>query len=128
MWCRGIRGAITVQDNTSESIISAAKELLGQIIQINGVEVDDIAGVWFTTTPDLNAEFPAVAAREMGWSNIALFCGHEMNVHGSLPRCIRVLILFNTEKRNEEIVHVYLKEAQRLREDLSPGGLSGGGP
>ena len=115
MRCRGIRGAITVERNTKEAIIAASKELLEKMVEANEVDVDDIAGVWFTTTPDINAEFPAVAARELGWSSVALICGHEMNVPGSLPNCLRVLMLVNTEKKNEEITHVYLKSAEALR-------------
>lgn len=115
MRCRGIRGAITVAANTRESIVAASKELLQQMVRANNVDVADIAGIWFTTTTDLNAEFPAVAARELGWSNTARLCGHEMNVPGSLPRCLRIMMLVNTEKTNEELVHVYLKGAEALR-------------
>jgi chorismate mutase len=115
--CCGIRGAITVERNTKEAIIAASKELLRKMIEANEVDADDIAGVWFTTTPDINAEFPAVAARELGWSNTALICGHEMNVTGSLPNCLRVLMLVNTEKKNEEITHIYLKGAEVLRSE-----------
>ena len=118
MHCRGIRGATTVDKNNKESIITASKELLGQIIKANNVNIDDIATVWFTTSNDLDAEFPAVAARGLGWSRTAMLCGHEMNVPGSLPRCIRVLMLVNTDKRNDELVHVYLHEAEKLRPDL----------
>ena len=74
-----------------------------------------MASILFTTTPDLNAEFPAVAARRLGWSEVALLCGHEMDVSGSLPKCLRILMLVNTERRAGEIVHVYLKEAENLR-------------
>jgi chorismate mutase len=118
VYCRGIRGAITVDKNNKESIITASKELLEQIIKANNVNVDDIATVWFTTSNDLNAEFPAVAARDLGWTRTAMLCGHEMNVPGSLPRCIRVLMLVNTDKRNDELIHVYLHEAEKLRPDL----------
>ena len=118
MYCRGIRGATTVDKNDKESIITASKELLEQIIKANNVNVDDIAMVWFTTSNDLNAEFPAVAARGLGWTRTAMLCGHEMNVPGSLPRCIRVLMLVNTDKRNDELIHVYLHEAEKLRPDL----------
>lgn len=79
------------------------------------MQVDDVASAIFTTTPDLDAEFPAVAAREIGWSNAALMCGQEMKVPGSLPRCIRILIHWNTTRRADEIVHVYLREARMLR-------------
>ncbi len=115
MRCCGIRGATTVETNTRKAIVSASKELLQQMIEANEIDVDDIAGVWLTTTSDLNAEFPAAAARELGWLKTALLCGHEMNVPGSLSHCLRVLILVNTEKKNQEIVHVYLRGAEVLR-------------
>ena len=81
--------------NTKEAIVLATKELLQKMIEINGVEADKVAAVLFTTTSDLNAEFPAVAARDLGWSQVALLCGHEMDVPHSLPCCLRVLILLN---------------------------------
>lgn len=115
IWCRGIRGAITTNENTREAILQATHELLTNIIEANGMQVDDVASAIFTTTPDLDAEFPAVAAREIGWSNAALMCGQEMKVPGSLPRCIRILIHWNTTRRADEIVHVYLREARMLR-------------
>jgi chorismate mutase len=117
--CCGIRGAITVESNTKEAIVSAAKELLQNMVEANAVDVGDIAGVWFTTTSDLNAEFPAVAARQLGWTGTAMICGHEMNVPGSLSNCLRVMMLVNTGKKNQEIVHVYLKGASALRGDIS---------
>lgn len=115
MWCRGIRGATTVESNTEEQIVTGTRDLLQQMITANSVEPENVACIIFTTTPDLNAEFPAQAAREMGWSEVALLCGHEMNVPGSLPRCLRILIMFNTEKRADEIVHVYTRGATELR-------------
>jgi len=115
MKCRGIRGATTVDANTREDILVATKELLQQMVSANGVGAEDVACILFTTTPDLDAEFPAAAARELGFSQAPLLCGHEMNVPGSLPRCVRILILFNTEKSAEEIVHVYTKGAKGLR-------------
>jgi chorismate mutase len=123
--CRGIRGAITVSANNKESILAATEELLKEMEQANSVKVDDIAAIFFTTTPDLNAEFPASATRELGWpSNLALLCGHEMNVPNDLPRCLRILMLVNTEKGPEEITHVYLGEAKKLKNkpSLSIGG------
>jgi chorismate mutase len=117
MWCRGIRGAITAQENTEEAIIAATKELLHNMIKVNEVEISDIACILFTTTPDLNAAFPAAAARELGWTQVSLLCGHEMNVPGSLSSCLRVLVLFNTDKKNEDIVHVYLGGAETLRDE-----------
>jgi len=119
--CRGIRGAIVVPINNRESIIAATKELLKEMVQANNTKFDDIAAILFTTTPDLNAEFPAVATRELGWpSNLALLCGHEMNVPNALPRCLRVLMLVNTEKGYDEIIHVYIGEAKKLKDDPSP--------
>ena len=118
MRCCGIRGAITVESNTKSSIASATRELLSAILSVNHISVDDIAGVWFTTTSDLNADFPAVAARELGLGKIALLCGHEMSVPDSLKSCLRVMLLVNTEKKCNEIVHVYLKGAKVLRPDL----------
>ena len=115
MWCRGIRGAITVSENTKEAIIAASKELLQNLMEANEVEISDVACILFTTTPDLNAAFPAAAARELGWTQVPLLCGCEINVPGSLSSCLRILVLFNTNKRNEEIVHVYLGGAETLR-------------
>jgi chorismate mutase len=117
LWCRGIRGAITVSENTKEAIVAASKTLLQNLIEANDVEISDMACILFTTTPDLNAAFPAAGARELGWTQVPLLCGHEMNVPGSLPRCLRVLVLFNTDKRNEDIIHVYLGKAVTLRDE-----------
>jgi chorismate mutase len=115
--CRGIRGAITVPENKKEAISAATKELLQKMIRINEVEISDIACILFTTTSDLNAAFPAAAARELGWTQVPLLCGHEMNVPGSLPSCLRVLVLYNTDKKNEDMVHVYLGGAVTLRDE-----------
>jgi chorismate mutase len=106
-----------VDANTRDDILAAAKELLQWMVSANGVEAEDVACILFTTTPDLNAEFPAAAARELGLSQAPLLCGHEMNVPGSLPKCLRILILFNTEKSAAEIVHVYIRGAQVLKSD-----------
>ncbi len=115
MYCRGIRGATTAESNTREAILEATRELLERLIAANDLHVEDIGSAIFTTTPDLNAEFPAVAARQMGWQDIALICTHEMAVPGSLPNCVRVLIHWNTTRRITEIVHVYLRGARKLR-------------
>ena len=115
MRCRGIRGATTVPTNTQENILAAAKELLQEMVLVNGVQEEDVACILFTTTPDLNAAFPAAAARELGLSQIPMLCGHEMNVPGSLPMCLRILILINTKKSAEEIVHIYIRGARELR-------------
>ena len=117
MWCRGIRGAITARENTKESILEATTELLQHLIKANDIKAEDIASATFTTTVDLNAEFPAVAARKLGWVDTALLCGHEMDVPGSLKKVIRVMALVNTEKSAKDIRHVYMKEARQLRPD-----------
>jgi len=117
MWCRGLRGAITVGENKKEAIAASTKELLQKIIDVNNVKVGDITCIFFTTTADLTAAFPAAAARELGWTRVPLLCGHEMNVPGSLPRCLRVLVLINTDKENEELIHVYLGGAVALRDE-----------
>jgi chorismate mutase len=125
--CCGIRGAITVSANSRESILAATEELLVEMVQANEVDIGDIAAVFFTTTSDLNAEFPAAATRELGWpGHMALLCGHEMSVPNDLPRCLRIMMLVNTEKGSEEITHVYLGEAKRLKNktSLSVGGIA----
>ncbi len=121
MQCRGIRGAITVSANNKESILTATGKLLTEMALANKTETKDIAAIFFTTTPDLNAEFPASTTRELGWpSNLALLCGHEMSVSNDLPRCLRILMLVNTEKGPEEITHVYLGEAKKLKDKPLP--------
>jgi chorismate mutase len=113
--CRGIRGATTAEANTSQAILQATRELLLLLIEANDLDSEDIASVIFTTTPDLTADFPALAARQLGWHDVALMCGHEMHVPGSLPKCIRILIHWNTSKAQAEIKHVYIRGAQHLR-------------
>ena len=115
MRCRGIRGATTVERNTAEDIFEATRELLAAIVDANEIDVDDVASAIFTTSPDLNATFPAVAARDFGWDSVALICTHEMGVPGALERVIRVLVHYNTEKPAREIRHVYLRRATQLR-------------
>ncbi|HFD38781.1 MAG TPA: chorismate mutase [Anaerolineae bacterium] len=118
MTCRGIRGAITVEANTADAILSATRTLLEHIVTANELSSGDIASVIFTATPDLDAVYPAVAAREMGWVHVPLLCMQEMAVRGSLQRCIRVLIHWNTDRAPDEIHHVYLGGARKLRPDL----------
>src|SRR3990170_2508767 len=113
----GIRGATTVQENTPEAILGATTELLTELMRANGFQAGDVASAFFTTTRDLNAEFPAVAANRMGWTDAALLCGHEMDVPGSLAKCLRILLHVNTEKEPQELVHIYLRGAQVLRPD-----------
>jgi chorismate mutase len=115
--CRGVRGATTCEGNTREAILTATRELLELLIARNGIDPAEIASAIFTTTTDLDAEYPAVAARALGWTDTALLCGHEMAVPGSLRACIRVLIHWNTERRADEIVHVYIRGAANLRPD-----------
>lgn len=120
MACRGIRGATTVESNTREAILDAAREMLSEIIRRNGFETEDVASAYFSTTPDLNAEFPAVSARnDFGWHHAALMCGHEMYVPGSLQMCLRVMVIVNTEKAQKEMQHVFLRGAAALRPDLA---------
>jgi chorismate mutase len=117
--CRGIRGATTVEENSVEAILSATRELLYIIIRANEIDPDDVASAIFTTTADLNATYPALAARQLGWYDTALLCGNEMDVPGGLPRCIRILVHWNTSRHPKEIVHVYLRRAKNLRPDRS---------
>ena len=117
MHCRGIRGATTVEENTAEAILASTRELLALIVEANGLKAEDVASAIFTTTPDLTAAFPAKAAREMGWRDVALLDAQEIPVPGSLERCVRVLIHWNTEKSAAEIRHVYLRGARTLRPD-----------
>jgi len=119
MPCRGVRGATTADANTREAILEATRQLLALMIRRNGIRPEDVASAIFTTTTDLNAEFPALAARQLGWTNVALMCFHELDVPGSLRKCIRILIHWNTDKPAHEIQHVYIKGAANLRPDLS---------
>lgn len=117
--CRGVRGATTVENDAREEILAATRQLLALMIRLNGIEAADVASAIFSTTVDLNAEFPALAARQLGWLDVAMLCTHELSVPGSLPKCIRVLVHWNTDKPRESIQHVYIREATRLRPDLS---------
>ena len=119
MPCRGVRGATTADANTSEAILEASRQLLALMIRQNGIEPEDVASAMFTTTPDLDAEFPALAARQLGWLHVALMCTHELGVPGSLDRCVRILLHWNTDTPADQIVHVYIKEAAVLRPDYS---------
>jgi chorismate mutase len=119
MLCRGVRGATTVEHNDREEILTATRQLLALMVRRNSIDKQDVASAIFTTTPDLDAEFPALAARQLGWLEVPLLCSHELCVPGSLPRCIRVLVHWNTERAQNEIEHVYVRDAVRLRPDLS---------
>ncbi len=114
--CRGLRGATTTDRNEREAILKATRELLRRLMARNHLTPDDIAAAFFTVTDDLNAEYPALAARQLGWSETALMCAREIPVPTTtVHHCIRVLMLVNTEKRASEIIHVYLREAVALR-------------
>ena len=116
---RGIRGAITVKKNEKDAIVFATEMLLEKMISVNKVKVEDIASVIFSVTADLTKEFPAIAAREMGWLYTPLMCTNEISVDGSLKKCIRVMMIVNSEKTQAQIKHIYLDEAQKLRPDLA---------
>ena len=116
--CRGVRGAIPVRANTPAAILLAADRLLRLLIEKNGIHPDDVASVIFSTTTDINAEYPAIAARKLGWRDVALMCSHEMDVPHGLNACLRILIHWNTDKSPKDIVHVYVEEAQSLRPDM----------
>jgi chorismate mutase len=119
MPCRGVRGATTADSNHPEEILKATRQLLALMIRQNDIRPEDVASAVFSTTTDLDAEFPALAARQLGWLDVALMCVHELDVPGSLRRCIRILLHWNTEKPASEIVHIYIKEAAALRPDRS---------
>ncbi|MDR3591501.1 MAG: chorismate mutase [Negativicutes bacterium] len=117
---RGVRGATTVDENTSEQILTQVTELLAGMVSQNGIETEDVAAVIFSSTADLNAAFPAKAAREMGWADVPLFGTQEIEADDAVDRCIRVLVLWNTAKGQKEIKHVYMRGAAILRRDLAP--------
>lgn len=116
---RGVRGATTAETNTREAILSATRELLCLMIDANNIQSEDVASAIFSTTIDLNADYPALAARALGWHDVALMCTHEMNVPHGLKQCIRILLHWNTEVAACEVKHVYIKGAVNLRPDRS---------
>ena len=118
MVARGVRGAICVAQNTPEAIIAQSKKLLNAMVDQNNIVLADIACVWLTTTTDLNAEFPAVAARQLGWTDVPLLCAHEMQVPHALASVVRAMMLYNTTKTQTDIQHVYLDGAEVLRPDV----------
>jgi len=119
---RGIRGATTAEENTAEAITEATEELLRELVHLNDLDPAEICFAYFTTTLDLDAEFPAYAARKLGWISVPLLCGNDMVVPGpnarSVPMCIRILLLYNTEKAQSEMRSAYLRGAQAIRADL----------
>lgn len=116
---RGIRGAISVDENQSAEIIARVEELLVAMVQANNIQTEDIASITFSSTVDLNATFPAIGARNLGWSQVPLFGTQEIDCPTGLPRCIRVLILLNTDLPQNAIKHIYLREAIALRNDIN---------
>lgn len=119
MISRGIRGAITVSEDKAAVVLEATQQLLKTIQKENDFEVEDIVSILFTVTADIKTVFPAEAARMLGWNLVPLLCFREIEVAGSLPLCIRVLITINTDKAQRDIKHIYLKGAEALRRDLS---------
>jgi chorismate mutase len=118
MLVRGIRGATTVDKNSKKEIIEKTKQLLTALKRENDFKIEDIVSVFFSVTPDLNTAFPAQAARELNWNKVPLFDMQEIDVPGSLSRCIRILIHINCQKTQSEIKHCYLRGAKILRKDL----------
>ena len=117
---RGIRGAITLEENTRDAIMDATEELLQAMTAANDIDSADLAGVYFTVTADIDAEFPAAAARErLDWRFVPLINSVEIPVTGSMPMCIRVMMFWNTVKSQQEVRHVYLKGAVKLRADIT---------
>lgn len=114
---RGVRGATTVEQDEAGEILSATRELLEALVEANGIVPAEVASAIFTTTPDLSSAFPALAARELGWADVALLGAQEADVRLGPERCIRVLIHWNTNHRQDEVVHIYLREAAQLRPD-----------
>lgn len=117
MRTRGVRGAIIIKDNTREAIFDATVELLDEMLQKNSIQTEEIVSIFLTATTDIDAEFPAYAARRMGLTSVPLLCAQEMDVPGAMKRVIRALIHFNTEKKQSQIVSRYLGEARKLRPD-----------
>jgi chorismate mutase len=125
MTVRGIRGAINIAENSKEEILSRSRELLEAILKANKVKAADIAAAIFTLSPDLNADFPAYAARQMGWTDVPLMCARELDVPGALARVIRVLLLVNSKIPASKIKHQYLGDTPQLRPDLAQKGPKG---
>lgn len=116
---RGVRGAITVDSNEREGIMARVTELLTAMATANAIDKEDVGAVIFSSTPDLNAAFPAAAARGMGWAEVPLFGTQEAAIDSGLAHCVRVLILLNTDKTQHELKHVYLRGAAVLRPDIA---------
>jgi chorismate mutase len=124
--CRAVRGATTAETNTAEDILEATEELLRTVMALNELTAEDMVSIIFTTTTDLNATFPAVAARTMGLEEVPLICTHEMNVPGALPMVVRIMLHINTTKPAADIKHVYLKRARELRPEWAREAVGAG--
>lgn len=119
---RGFRGATTVEENTANEILQATKELMMEMIAQNRIQPEQVSHVFFSVSPELNAAFPAKAARELpGWGHVPVMCMQEINVPNSLPNCIRIMLVATTELEQDQIQHVFLKKAIQLRPDLTKG-------
>ena len=121
--CRGVRGATFIAEDTPEAILAGTRELLEAIAQANSIVLDDIASAFFTSTIDLRSAFPARAARDLGWTDVPLLCATEIDKPGAPPRCIRVLLHWNTSRRQNEVVHVYLRGSDMMRATDPPSHL-----
>ena len=119
MAVRGVRGATTAGSNSEDEILSATQSLLEEMVAANGIRADDIAAAFFTVTEDLDAAFPAKAARLLGWQHVPLLDGREIPVPHSLLGCVRVLLLWNTDLSQQKIIHIYQGGAKSLRSDLA---------
>ncbi|MFW5998343.1 MAG: chorismate mutase [Bacillota bacterium] len=115
---RGIRGAITVSNNSKNEIITATSNLINKIIEENQVKTEEIVSMIFTATRDLDKIYPAVAARQCGYENIPLMCYQELNIQDSLDKCIRIMVYINRDCSLSNINHIYLNKAKTLRPDL----------
>jgi chorismate mutase len=123
--CRGVRGATFIDEDTPEAILAGTRELLAAVAEANGIATEDIASAFFTSTVDLRSAFPARAARELGWTDVPLLGATEVDKPGAAPRCIRVLLHWNTARRQDEIVHVYLRGSDAMRAQDPPSHLLG---
>src|SRR4029077_12880522 len=122
--CRGVRGATFIDEDTPEAILAGTRELLAAIARAHGIANEDIASAFFTSTADLRSAFPARAARDIGWTDVPLLGATEVDKPGAPPRCIRVLLHWNTSRRQNEIVHVYLRGSDMMRANDPPSHLT----
>jgi chorismate mutase len=116
---RAIRGAIQLDVDEREHVLSSTSELVSSVLELNSLANDDVISIMFTATSDVHSEFPAVAARELGLGDVPLMCTQELDIVGAMPRVIRLMALVNTTLRRDEITHVYLRGATALRRDLA---------